>query len=596
MKKWISLLFVTALMLFAGVGWTSAAAQKTAPTPVQPKLYLNGKELASEVPPALVHASVLVPIRTVAENLGYKVGWDGKKKQVSVKEGSTEILMTLNDPKAKVNGKTVQMTEPPVLQSETTLIPIRFVGETFGLQILWDNGSKSAFLFTDAETKPADGSQTGGQTADNAGNGTGGGTGTDKGADSGSGSATGSTSGSGANAGNGQSDAGSTPATGSGSGASSGSGTQTGSNPSDGGLIGVVEPGEGDDAAGGTGNAAGANGSGTTDTPGNPGSGTADPNAATAPIHQFLYEPNLVTVTYDGSIAPVTNVLTGPDRIVIDLPNADFADDFAAGFSNGITPGFMTVNAGRPAPGTVPELTGVGHEALDKIRYSLFTDSPKTVRIVLDLNQPWGYEVDTKTSPNHIFIRLKKPEAETPAPAKSGYTVVLDAGHGGSDPGARSITGKWEKDFTLAVVKKVQAILSNEPKINLVLTRDADTYPTLDDRVNLANNLKADLFLSVHGNSFTASTNGTETYYTRADSLAFAKLLHKNAVAATGFKDNGVRTANYKVTRATTMPAVLLEVGYLTHTGNEKQLYSAAFQDRVAAAIAASIKQYFNLS
>jgi len=556
MKKWIPLLFVTVLMLLAGAGWasaaakTAAAAKTTAAAPV-PKLYLNGKELASQVPPALIQDSVLVPIRTVAENLGYEVGWDGKTKQVTVKEGSTEISMTLGETVAKVNGKSVQLTAPPVLQSDTTLIPIRFVGETFGLQIMWDNSSKSAFLYTDAGTKPAEGGQPG--------NGAGGGTDAGQAGDAGSAPVT-------------------NPGSGNGNNAGTGDGPPTDGNSTDGGLVGVVEPEDEGNAHSGTGEA---------------DSGKDAGVGIPASVHQLLYEPNLISVSYEGSVAPVSSVLGNPDRIVIDLPNADFADDFTAGYANGITPGIMIVNTGRPEPGTVPELAGVGHEVLDKIRYSQFSDSPKTLRFVLDLNRPWGYEVDTQSFPGKMFIRLKEPSG---APAKSGYTVVLDAGHGGSDPGARSITGKWEKEFTLSVVKKVQEILSNSAKINLVLTREGDTYPTLDDRVNLANDLQADLFLSVHGNSFTAATNGTETYYTRADSLEFAKLLHKNAVAATGFKDNGVRTANYKVTRATTMPAVLLEVGYLTNASNEKQMYDDGFQYRVAQAIAASIMQYFNLS
>jgi N-acetylmuramoyl-L-alanine amidase len=113
--------------------------------------------------------------------------------------------------------------------------------------------------------------------------------------------------------------------------------------------------------------------------------------------------------------------------------------------------------------------------------------------------------------------------------------------------------------------------------------------------VNLANSLKADLFLSVHANSYYKATNGTETYYTRANSQAFAKLLHKNAVAATGFKDGGVRTAGFKVIKYTTMPAVLLEVGYLSNASDGPKLFTEALQNRVAAAIAASIKQNFNL-
>jgi N-acetylmuramoyl-L-alanine amidase len=547
MKKWISLLFVTVLILFGNIGGASAAVSKKATA--TPTLYLDGKALQAKVPPVMSGASVLVPIRTVAEKLGYKVSFDKKKKIVSVKQDSTLIQMTLNNKKANVNGKSVTMTEPPKLQSDTTLIPIRFVGETLGLQIMWDNSSKSAFLYTDAAP--------GGTGSGNGGN-TGAGTGTENGngsvpakppADTGTGTPT-------------------TPVPGAGT----GTGSQTGTTPSDGGLIGVVDGSEGNGSTGGTGDQT--------------GGGQTTPTIIPAQLHHIRYEPDVVVITYDGLTVPKTSVFSGPDRIVIDLPNADFATDFMADQ----TPMFTN---GLPAAGQIAELAVTGHDALQKIRFSQYQDTPKTVRVVLDLSQTWGYDVKNDTLNGELRIILKKPEASQPS--KSGYTIVLDAGHGGSDPGAASVTGHWEKEFNLSVVMKVKALLENDPRINLVLTRQSDVYPTLDDRVNLANSLKADLFLSVHANSYYKATNGTETYYTRANSQAFAKLLHKNAVAATGFKDNGVRTANFKVIKYTTMPAVLLETGYLSNDSDGPQLFTDALQNRVAAAIAASFKQYFHL-
>ncbi len=177
-------------------------------------------------------------------------------------------------------------------------------------------------------------------------------------------------------------------------------------------------------------------------------------------------------------------------------------------------------------------------------------------------------------------------------------TIVLDPGHGGKDPGARSISGKWEKDFNLSVVLKVQALLAGDERIKLVLTRDSDTFPSLDDRVNLANSLAADLFVSVHANSYSAATNGTETYYTREQSKEFASLMHSLVIPATGLKDNGFKrhSINLAVTTKTTMPAILLEIGYLSSKIDEPQLWTEALQDSVAAAIAAGIKQQLKLS
>jgi N-acetylmuramoyl-L-alanine amidase len=566
MKKCISLLFVAALMLFVNVNWTSAAAKpaSAAAGASVPKLYLDGKALEAKVPPALIHSSVLVPIRTVAEKLGYKVGWDTKKKQVSVKEGTTTILMTLNNPQATVNGKKVKMTEPPTLKSDTTLIPLRFVGETLGLQLLWDNASKSVFLYTDASS---------GKPGNNGGSGSTGATG--------NGTGSGTNNGTGSNTGVGS---------GAGTGAIPGTGSNTGSNPAGGGLIGVVDGNGGiTDGTDGTSDSGDQSGNGgTTPVPVPVPAPTPEPVVNPAHLHQIRYEQNQVVITYEGSTSAVPLVITGPDRLVLDLPNADFAADFTADQ----TPSF-------PTAGQILELAVTGDEALQKIRFSQYETHPNKARVVLDLNQPWGYQITNDTTKGEIRVFLSKPLPETVVPTtpdKSQITVVLDAGHGGKDPGAPSVSGRHEKEFNLIMVKKVQALLASESRINLVLTRTSDTYPTLDDRVQLANSLKADLFLSIHANSYYKATNGTETYYTRAASLDFTKLLHKNVVAATRLKDNGVRTANYYVTKYTTMPAALLEVGYLSNPSDESQLFNEAFQDRVAAAVAASIKQYFKLS
>lgn len=582
MKKWVSLLFVAVLMLCFHAGVSSAAAAKqpasaakqTAAAPV-PKLYLDGKVLEANAPPVMINSSVLVPIRTVAENLGYSVDFDAKKKLVTVKAGTTLILMTLNDPIATVNGKQVKLVEPPKLQTDTTLIPLRFVGETLGLQVLWDNPSKSVFLYTDTSTgEPG--------AEGNPGTGNGSGDGGTKPGDSG---------GAGGN---------DNPETGSeGNGTSNGNGTGNGDGTGGGNSSGSGDNGAGTGTGNGSGNENGSGGNGTgsgngagvgTGTGGTgEGNGTTPPLGDPAKLRQINYQPQAVILTYSGNLAPTVSKLTGPDRFVIDLPNAEFAESFSAGYSSGMLPDYTPVLTGIPSSGTIAEVPVGGHDVLTKVRFSKYSDNPKTVRVVLDLSQAWDYELSNDAAYGEIRIQLVKPAV------KNGYTVVLDAGHGGSDPGAKSVSGKWEKEFTLSVVKKVQAILAGESKINLVMTRVEDTYPTLDDRVNAANSLQADLFLSVHGNSYKPEINGTETYYYRSDSLDFAKVLHKQVAAATGFKDNGVRIGNYKVIRETTMPAVLLEVGYLSNKSDEPAMYDEAFQNRVAAAIAASIKQYLNL-
>lgn len=150
-------------------------------------------------------------------------------------------------------------------------------------------------------------------------------------------------------------------------------------------------------------------------------------------------------------------------------------------------------------------------------------------------------------------------------------------------------------------MNKVGALLLQEGLVDVVFTRTDDSTLGLQDRVVIAEAKQANLFISVHGNSLDLKypnrekINGSETYYSRTESLPLAQVLHKHLVAGTGFKDNGIRSKSLHVTRETTMPAVLLEVGYLTNQGNEAGMYDSQLQDRLAREIVAGIKEYLGL-
>ncbi|GGA23667.1 N-acetylmuramoyl-L-alanine amidase family protein [Paenibacillus physcomitrellae] len=311
-----------------------------------------------------------------------------------------------------------------------------------------------------------------------------------------------------------------------------------------------------------------------------------DPSSNLVSLTGLSYSDNRLILAVDGQVSPKTSTLTNPDRIVIDLPNVKFASDFASRFP-----------LDSHQTGTVPVTS---YPDVSQIRYSLFNSQPSTIRIVLDLNYAKGFEM-TNANDGLVIIDLNKgtaPGASTPAtPGSNGKKlVVIDAGHGGSDPGAISVNGRKEKDFNLAVVLKVEKLLKNEPNIDYVLTRSGDTYPTLSDRTNLANKLKADAFVSVHGNSGPSSASGVETYYTRSgSSQTFANIMHKYLVKATGLPDRKVRQESLHVTRETTMPAVLLECGFLSNKGDEAKMYSAAFQQKVAEGIVAGIKEFLGV-
>jgi N-acetylmuramoyl-L-alanine amidase len=171
-------------------------------------------------------------------------------------------------------------------------------------------------------------------------------------------------------------------------------------------------------------------------------------------------------------------------------------------------------------------------------------------------------------------------------------TIVIDAGHGGKDPGAVGTTGACEKDFALTMALKLEARLLGS-EVTAILTRKTDTYLELSQRAKIANDLKVDGFISIHANSSTSQASGTETLYTRPDSQKFAEILNKHMVNATGLKDRGVKYKNLAVTRETKMPASLLEVGFINHPGDEIKLLDTTFQDKVVEALAKAIFEYF---
>ncbi|MGR6546257.1 N-acetylmuramoyl-L-alanine amidase family protein [Paenibacillus tundrae] len=173
--------------------------------------------------------------------------------------------------------------------------------------------------------------------------------------------------------------------------------------------------------------------------------------------------------------------------------------------------------------------------------------------------------------------------------------VVLDPGHGGKDPGASGPTKKREKDFVLTMALKVEEILKNVPNVTVSLTRRTDVYIGLSDRAKIANRMKADFFVSFHANSLFSTSHGSETFYKKDNSKSAAQVLNKAMVDASKLHDRGVKYGNFAVIRETTMPSVLLEVGFISNPTEERLLFDPEFQDRVAQGISKGICDYMGV-
>ena len=219
-------------------------------------------------------------------------------------------------------------------------------------------------------------------------------------------------------------------------------------------------------------------------------------------------------------------------------------------------------------------------------------------------------------------------------------TIVIDAGHGGKDPGCHGASAH-EKHVCLAMALELgRKIKEGYPEIKVVFTRDKDVFVELDDRAKIANKANADLFICIHANSASATAYGTETYvlglhktdaqakiadrenstiYLEADkgekykdfdmspdaiiarqlqlsvfldqSILFADKL-QNEFKSIGRFDRGVKQAGFLVLYKTTMPSVLIETGFLTHRDEEKFLADSSGQKKMAGAMFTAFEKY----
>ena len=182
--------------------------------------------------------------------------------------------------------------------------------------------------------------------------------------------------------------------------------------------------------------------------------------------------------------------------------------------------------------------------------------------------------------------------------------ITLDAGHGGSDPGAIGLGGTMEKNLTLAIAKKTAALLNKAgAKVRMTRTTDKDVegpYASdkeeLQARVNVAEKHNSDLFISIHINSsVNRDIRGVSSYYYPKSShdARIAKAVQRRLVTSTGMNNLSVREAGFYVIKRSTMPAALLELGFISNRKEETMMRTNSYQEKAAQAIFNGIRQYF---
>ena len=296
----------------------------------------------------------------------------------------------------------------------------------------------------------------------------------------------------------------------------------------------------------------------------------------------------------------------------------------------------------------------IADKFLRKVR--LERDSLNVVKMVLDLagsdytynafslENPPQLVIDIRESRGDLVAELLKKKGDTESlPLEPGREklegikrIILDPGHGGKDPGAIGPTGLQEKKVTLAVAEKLARLLREKLGLEVYLTRNKDEYLALDVRTEIADQLGGDLFVSIHANAaYSRNANGVETFYNsqyvygegaeevasrenaplgaelpagartilwdliqnayRSESNELSHVIQEALCQSCGLRNRGVKSARFYVLRGADMPAVLIEIGFISNPWEERKLGNTSFQDKIAQGIFNGLSSYIRV-
>lgn len=349
-----------------------------------------------------------------------------------------------------------------------------------------------------------------------------------------------------------------------------------------------------------------------------------------------------VVLNFDEEPEPRWFLLRNPHRLVIDLPKTKFAIDpkavKATGFVRNVRYGDVAANASRlileaSGPFTIDRLEILPNEGARG--YRLVTDlvaaSAKAFEEALAIQATTTGSTQSTSKGERLGIRTGKDGQR--------FTVVIDPGHGGADGGAAGPGGTVEKDLTLTFSKELRDRLLADGRYNVFMTRETDKFLRLDDRVRIAREHDADLFISIHADTIRLKKIRGATVYTVSEkasdaeaqaladrenladqlgdvvveeenhevadilvdlirrethsfSMRFARSLVGELSTTVGLINNPHRFAGFKVLKAPDVPSVLLELGYLSNPKDEEQLNSAEWREKAADSISKAVETF----
>ena len=236
---------------------------------------------------------------------------------------------------------------------------------------------------------------------------------------------------------------------------------------------------------------------------------------------------------------------------------------------------------------------------LDENRWRIKLFNPKNSFKKISEGSVEKKKGNAKSNQNSSYMKSRVYDSlQLPNVKRNKFLVVIDPGHGGPDPGAIGIGGIRETDIVLEVSQIVKKILS-EKGVKVRLTRKSELDLDLPPRVSIANRSDADIFVSIHANASRGKRkdiNGLETFYYRGwRGRLLAKRIQKQILRVSpGSPDRGVKQGRYYVIKNTRMPAVLVEIGFLTGRLDARRLEKTAHRKRIAYAIAKGILEYLS--
>jgi len=508
---------------------------ESAPKPIE--IYINDQKVESDVAPIIENDRTMVPLRVISENLGASVYWDNAQRTVRITNSSKTILLKINDKEAIINDQAVPLDSPAIIVNDRTMVPLRFIGESLGAEVFWDNDQRRVSI-TRGQPKIVDFSY---EVVD---------------------------------------------------------GRQSILIKGDSPLEYAMEP-------------------------------SAAKNQIAMDINAQLGTEKNALYIYDGFMEkalmgsiqqdpPVTRVVVDlKGEIPYEIKQSEDKNTIIVSPVNALSGVVVdvedqqtTVNLTTTQPSKInyfflsnpdrlvvdiddtvlsalqPEVPKNNY--IEQIRLGQFSVNPDTVRVVFDLKSDINYQV--LQNENDISVVFSDKNKSSLA----GRTIVVDPGHGGSDPGA-SAGNAQEKNLTLDIALKLKDVLE-QAGAKVLMTRDKDISVNLYTRAGIANEVNADVFISVHINASdtSASASGTETlYYPDPEKKALAQAVQKALVKSTGLTDRGiVERPGLVVTRETLMPSALAEVAFITNSNDRSLLLTDEFQQKAAEGIANGIIDY----